>query len=307
MMDKKGELTSKQLVTIIILIVSFGVILIFLFALNLNSDIERETCRNSVLLRGTPLGGSTQLNCKTQDVCISAGGKCKESLSDTVQIKANDKEEILDELSNLIYDCHWQMGEGKISFAPDNYGADRNYCVICNRIYFDEKIKSNEDLNSVTNKEFYSYLKDKKAPNGEDNLLFTLYRVNSIDSAFTQLSKSEELEKSGLNLGDLPIRFDLDSGYALVTYERKEGWGGVALAAGTGLLVGASIVLIPVTGGASLVVAGAIITASTATGAAVGFAVSGPGGDGAYSPPALYPNQEKVLNGLNCYEFSTLS
>ena len=82
---KKGELTSKQLITIIILIISFSIILIFFFMFGFESVIDEESCRNSVMMRGTFSFLDTKLvdvnpislKCKTQDVCLSMGGDCQ--------------------------------------------------------------------------------------------------------------------------------------------------------------------------------------------------------------------------------------
>ena len=49
-MMKRGELTSQQLVTIIILIISFAVILILIFKLNLGQESDKEICHNSVVM-----------------------------------------------------------------------------------------------------------------------------------------------------------------------------------------------------------------------------------------------------------------
>jgi len=57
MKSKKAELTTKQIISIIILIISFSIIIAFLFMLNLREVISQETCRNSVILRSTvPFG-----------------------------------------------------------------------------------------------------------------------------------------------------------------------------------------------------------------------------------------------------------
>ena len=51
-MNKKGELTTHQLVGLIILIVSFAVILFLLFRLNLGETTNKEICHNSVIMKG---------------------------------------------------------------------------------------------------------------------------------------------------------------------------------------------------------------------------------------------------------------
>ena len=50
--NKKGEMTTQQIVLLIILIASFAVILGFLFKLNFGAESEKDICHNSVVLRG---------------------------------------------------------------------------------------------------------------------------------------------------------------------------------------------------------------------------------------------------------------
>lgn len=302
-MNKKGELTSKQIVTIIILIVSFIVILLFFFTLNLKSEINSETCRNSVILRGTVLGDSTRLNCKTEDVCFSKTKDCDIDLKDIVVIKVENKQEFLDKASDLVYNCYWQMGEGKVNYAPKNFGGDRNYCAICDRIYFDRSLKE-DDIIKVSNTEWYSFLKGKRTPNGENNLLFEIYKINSINSVFNQLNTNNE-ELKTLDIGRLEI-FTGGKNFVIVTSLTESGWGSALFGVGAGAVIGVvAVVAAPFTAGASLVVGGAVIGA--VVGGSAGFVISGPGGKGEFLPPTYYPNEPKVLKDLNCYEFSTLS
>ncbi|OIO81488.1 hypothetical protein AUJ84_00930 [Candidatus Pacearchaeota archaeon CG1_02_32_132] len=302
-MDKTGELTSKQIVTIIILIVSFTVILLFFFTLNLKSEINSETCRNSVILRGTALGDSTRLNCKTEDICFSKTKDCDVDLKDMVVIKVENKQEFLDEASDLVYNCYWQMGEGKVNYAPKNFGGDKNYCAICDRIYFDKSLKE-EGIINVSNTEWYYFLKGKRTPNGDNNLLFEIYKINSIDSVFSQLKASNK-ELENLDVGKLDI-FTGGKNFVVVTSLTESGWGSALFGVGTGAVIGViAVVAAPFTAGASLVIGGAAIGA--VIGGTAGLVISGPGGDGQFLPPTYYPNEPKVLKDLNCYEFSTLS
>jgi len=47
----KGELTTKQLITIIILIASFAVILLLIFRLDFGKITDDQVCYNSVVLQ----------------------------------------------------------------------------------------------------------------------------------------------------------------------------------------------------------------------------------------------------------------
>lgn len=149
MKNKKGELTSKQIITIIILIVSFGIILAFFLMLNLKGDIDKEACKNSVALRGLPLGKYVfSLKCKTQDINIE------------------NKEEVLGEISDLFVDCWWMMGEGKIDYGESS-------CAICNKVSFDFE-------GDLTYDNLYNYMADNKILDGSMSYLFYLYKFSNV-------------------------------------------------------------------------------------------------------------------------------
>ncbi len=316
MIGKRGELTSRQIVIISILIVSFAVILIFFFTLNLRGGIDKESCRNSVLLRGTPLGKATSLNCQTQDVCISKGEGCKESLRDTVEVKVENKEQLLDELGDLMYDCHWQMGAGKVDYTPTNWGKDRNYCAICDRIYFGDDLKQDTFLYNIPNKDLFDSLETRKIPNGDISILQFLYGVSS----FKNIESDDENLEAFLNV---PFDFRAPQGYTIVTGLRKDSIfggriGGVLIGIG-GTVAGTAIVIVgvvgaPFTGGTSLgltPIGVATIVGAGAVGGIVGYNVGawveGPG-DTSLLPPSLLINDQKFIEDqFNCYQFSTLA
>jgi hypothetical protein len=143
MKSKKAELTSKQLITIIILIVSFSIIIAFFVMLNLKKEIDRETCRNSVVMRGIfskiPFIKDYFINlkCKTEKICFSMNGKCGEKTDRTINVQGAD--ELARGIINLKKDCSWMFGEEKINYAG------KGDCAVCYRIYFDDKI-TNEIL-----------------------------------------------------------------------------------------------------------------------------------------------------------------
>ncbi len=152
MKNKKGELTSNQLITIIILIISFAIILSFFLMLGLRSTIDKESCRNSVVLKGAiPIFKDIiSLKCKTQDICFSRGGNCDSKAKDLVTVDVKDDDKLVEEMDNLINECWWMMGEGKV-----DYGG-KGSCAICHRVYFDDKIKEGKEFsfkNSMINPE----------------------------------------------------------------------------------------------------------------------------------------------------------
>ena len=147
-MNKKGELTSTQLATLVIVIVGFAIAVIFLWSVFGNKDLtERDVCRLSILSRATVPGVVQQevpLSCFTEKICItkkksfiekakatfslsgsavnSKNGDCEQFSGEnnvrdvkidlTNTLKAS--EEIQREVANAMYDCWIMAGQGKL-------------------------------------------------------------------------------------------------------------------------------------------------------------------------------------------------
>jgi hypothetical protein len=182
---KKGELTTQQLVTIIILIISFVVILFLIFRIGFGEETEKEICHNSVVLKAktTSLGGS--LDCRTSYVCISGGGKCENfdssitkeiSMSGTpADIKSNISKAIADEMA----DCWWMFGEGEIDYLGTDFKG--THCAICSVIKFDERIQEVKAYEfSITYDDLYGFLINNKKDQTQTYLQY-LYNVGSLD------------------------------------------------------------------------------------------------------------------------------
>jgi len=225
---------------------------------------------------------------------LAKNEECKESTKDTLTIDVDDKDELLDKMTDLMYDCYWQMGSGEVDFLPRNWGRTKNYCAICNRMYFDEGIKQDKEMSLVPAKDIFLTLKSKKSPDGEYSMLYDMYKVNSLDS-ITLANKDD--------IFNLNYDFSIDNGYLVITSMMKKG-AMPYLAAGGGVVVGTLLaVFIPGVGW----VAGAaiVVTAATLSGG-VGFFIDGPGGN-PYMPPAIYVNEEKIIEDeFNCKDFATL-
>ena len=76
MKEKKGELTTQQLIGLIVLIVSFGIILFFFVRLSLGETSDKEICHNSVVLKSQSALKTGPFDCKTSYVCI--GEECED-------------------------------------------------------------------------------------------------------------------------------------------------------------------------------------------------------------------------------------
>ncbi|MDD5191841.1 MAG: hypothetical protein PHH54_04165 [Candidatus Nanoarchaeia archaeon] len=287
---KRAELTSNQLITIIILIISFAIILAFFFILNLHSTIDKETCRNSVITRGAlPMGkDAVQLKCKTQDVCLSMGGDCNVQRKDMVTVKVSDESELTKEMVNLLWDCWWMMGEGKVDYMSSGMGFDETYCSICNKIYFDSKIKE-KYKDGITYSLIYRYMQSTKIPDKDETYLFSIYKVNSLDSV-----------RNGLLEGKNPVdiyayKIDPSKEYVSVTAMIKttSNWeiAGTTIGGLIGTVVGFSVP------GSHWVTVPAGISIGSSVGMWLGPA------DIKYMVPKYLEFNGKELEALNCKEY----
>ena len=216
--NNRGELTTQQLITIIILIISFAVLMIFIFRLNLRGEAtNKEICHNSVLLK-EKTGGS--LDCRTNYICISGGGKCEDFNSNQEIVKINmnpklkegeDKEQniknqIMKIIADEMADCWWMFGEGQVDYASfelTEKGRTLPYqCAICSSVKFNEEVSK---LGNIDANFFTEFLKSNEKNKGT-SYLYYLYKINDAD----------KLKVEGINLA---------SDYSVLTGFAKEGLG----------------------------------------------------------------------------------
>jgi len=203
--NRKGELTTQQLVTIIVLITSFVVILFLIFRLNLGDTTDSEICHNSVVLRAKAGVFSGPLDCKTSYLCVNSGGEC-EGITASVEEKVDEgnKTQIFKTLAEEMASCWWQFGEGKIDYV-DTALTDTLSCSVCSITDFSDELKDTQ----ITYREFYEYL--QKTPMNEGTsktYLDYLYSTSNVDVAagsFTTLPNY------------LSQPFDLDKSYFVLT------------------------------------------------------------------------------------------
>src|SRR3989338_2930165 len=108
--NKKGELTTTQLVTIVVLIVSFIIILFLIFRLNPGEQTNKEICHNSVVLKGKTSGFAGSLDCRTNYLCISGGGDCQDASTSKIEVDASNKNEIMEAIAKEMADCRYMFG-----------------------------------------------------------------------------------------------------------------------------------------------------------------------------------------------------
>jgi hypothetical protein len=184
MMNKKGELTTSELIGIIILVVSVAIIIFVYFQINWTGTVDDSVCHESVVLRGTlpEFGGAKSLvplKCKTDKICIRGDkmvfgeGDCSEEYLGAKGVNEQDVSELNDVnriIAQEMLSCWQMMGEGKISIFPKDFWDRHNLarpessCIVCSRIALDESTLSFKgiDLNQI---DVQKYMDTHKAPN----------------------------------------------------------------------------------------------------------------------------------------------
>ncbi len=206
---KKGELTTQQLVILIVLIVSFGIILLFFWQLNLRGETDKEICHNSVVMKQTKyIGNFFRLKCTTQKYCFALGnGDCSNAgLIDAKKVSissTNTKKDIIKNIAELSADCWWMFGEGKIDWS------NKNDCAICSKINFNDNLK-NKNI-EITYNEYFNWLENNKVPNTQ------LTYLQYFGQSFITFSNDQSIRQSVLTY----INPNINNDYAILTYDYK--------------------------------------------------------------------------------------
>src|SRR3989344_3389121 len=189
--NKNADITTSQIVMIILLVAGFAIIVFFIIQLSWSGQINRQVCHESVVVRGTLPSlarGYIPLKCMTDKVCITSStfGSC-EAFKDVKGVtrarissdKDKARKDIERTITQEIYSCWTMMGQGKLSLFSQEltktYGIGTVYptCVLCSRIAFDKTSleKTGADLSKIDvleymmshmvpgkNVSYYSYL-----------------------------------------------------------------------------------------------------------------------------------------------------
>jgi len=184
-MFRKGELTTEQIVILIVLVASFAVILFFIFRLNLGQETEDEICHNSVITRGKSIlpTETFPLKCKRSYVCLSVDGKCEKMVKPDL-IKVETKEEVYKVLADELADCWWMFGEGKVDYVGKD-ALPELYCSICSQVAFDDSVKDVfGGANEFDKEKFYEYLSKNEKSKGETYLEY-LFNTNDLSNIYS--------------------------------------------------------------------------------------------------------------------------
>ncbi|MBU0893856.1 MAG: hypothetical protein KKF48_04045 [Nanoarchaeota archaeon] len=300
MFRQKAELTTQQIVILVIIIASFAVILFLLFRLNFGGETDKELCHNSVVMRSNSIvpTDTIPLKCKTSYICISEDGSC-ESMTRPEIKKVKTKEEIFEVLADEMADCWWMFGGGKVDYIGDDWVDSDLYCSICSQIAFDNSVKEIGGLNSgsFNEEELYSYLEGTKIEEG--------------GSTYIEYLHEGQKDKYVGEYKDI----DLSKQHYVVMGIWSETNRLAAVGTGIGLIAG-GLAAAKFTGGGSLVgvkvgialIAGAAVGGAVVGGAGyyVGATFFGESGNQFLRPTILEANSEE-FNALDCYEVSTLA
>jgi len=262
LLNKKGEMTSKQLITLVILIISFGIILFFWSMFNWQGDINRETCHTSVVLRasatfkGWEFMDNIPLKCQTDRICFKNGlfsKGCDIYGANVRNVKVANKEELLDFITEDIYNWHQTLGEGKVNFFETTWIIHDKHCLIDSVYSFDNQTREViEKEGGLTFGEVYQKLESKQNSDGVS--YFKAMYGTDLNNYLNKL-KSDNPQLIVLNK-----KINLSNNYALI--------GGVI--PGTNKIATFTAIGVGVTGGVLL----AIVLWPVAVPAAVGSAAT---------------------------------
>jgi hypothetical protein len=298
-MMKRGELTTTQIVTLVILLISFAVILFFITQLDLGRTTEKEVCHNSVVARGSSVlpENSVPLNCQRTYVCISEDGSCEQMTNPNLK-KVKTKEEVYEILAEEMADCWWMFGEGEINYVGKDT-IPEFYCSICSQIAFDDSIYGEEgrifEEGEFEKREFYRYLFEEEFSDGETYSQY-LYGTSSFES-FEGFLTSNDLEFGIV---------DLTNQYYVLTGMTGE----INSIVGAGIGAISATIFTVATGGIGALGSIGALVAIGGVGAAGGFFLT-PVVESVfgykYIPPVLLEVNSEEFESLDCKSITTLS
>jgi len=294
MSQTKGELTTQQIIILIIAITSFVVILFLLFRLNLGETTDKELCHNSVIMKGK--SGLTEkiipLNCHTNYICITEDGTCEQMTNPDIK-KVQTPDEIYRILADEMADCWWMFGEGKVNYVQKDL-TGKLYCSICSQVAFDVSVKENIfDAGEIDKKEFYNYLKNEKISGKDKTYLEYLYKTQDLSEIWKEDFGKINLDKQYYVMMGITSKIS------------TLGWIGVGTAIGAGATFFLTLSPITIPGGIiATIVMGAVVGGTG--GIFVAPILEGESGNEYLSPTIIEVNSEQ-FNELKCSSIKTLA
>lgn len=170
MINKKGVWDTTK--TMIVIVIVFGVLLIFTAGFKPFEQSKEQKCHQSVIYKATvpEIEGikvtDIPLQCETKKICIVTSGlfssdNCDQDYLgekyDKIKISSNKltwDDEINKIISEHMQECWWMMGEGRLTvYSREADLGNDIYCNICARIAFGEKLQ--EELKTVKGTQKY--------------------------------------------------------------------------------------------------------------------------------------------------------
>jgi len=306
--NKNGELTTTQLVMLIVLIVSFVIILFLIFRLDLGKTTDKEICRNSVVTRGSSVlpTESVPLKCQRSYLCLTKDGNCDSvPMTNPTIKKVKNEAEVYEVLSRELADCWWTFGEGEINYVGSDM-TSKLYCSICTQVAFDDSVNEIFSEGQIDKWEIYTYMQNHNVSGKDETYLYYLYGENDLDEL------RAKLENQHLNFGPIDLNKQYYVMMGITSDVSTVGW----VLAGAGLIsgVGLAIVFSPIVGTTWGITSGIALISGVGGGAAAGgglgtvlaLTVEGLSGND-YISPAIVEANSQEFGALKCKSITTLS
>lgn len=310
--NKTGELTTQQIVLLVILITSFIIILFLLFRLNLGEETAKELCRNSVITRGRSIfpSNTVQLNCYRSYKCITQDGSC-EGLNKPEVVKVGNATQIYGEIAKEMADCWWMFGEGNVDYVGSKT-TKKNYCSICSQIAFDDSLKKIKGISDgkISKDELYNYLAEKNVSGEGYTYSQYIFGTNNLE----QLKQASSQIKGPATFGTIEagkpffIVTGITSGVGVLDW--------TAIGTGVGIAAAGVLTLTPI-GWVGLGVTAITTAIVSGTGGYVfseatepeisAIVMKGKGVDNNFMRPTVIEADSDRFKALNCEEILTYS
>ena len=328
-MNKIGELTSTQIVMIVIALVGFLVVALFFVGIwELHEETTgKELCKLSILERAKAPAGKAifPLECTTEKICITGNKKegCKQFAGEEVRnviINLNDVEKsakkIEEEIAYAIYSCWAMTGEGKLDILGEESvvdyttkwlgldvfgsGVSKPSCIVCSRIAIGEDVKTNEN-NILGKVNVNKYLSKTKVPGSSQTYLelFTDGGVRNlpvVSETNTEAQQNLDNVNEDLGIQDSNGSDQLAIVFSQMLWKEKDEFKNAMMAGG--IVTGASVIIgIALIGtGVGAVVGVAVIAKGVLIGAAAGGVV----GLSAGISTKFEQSQNQILTAGHC-------
>lgn len=311
MKNKRAELSTQQIVLIIILIASFIVILFFLFRLGVGEKSEEQLCHNSVLQKASAFS-EAPLQCYRDYVCITENGDCGELIKPE-KIKVKTLDEVYETLANEMTGCWWMFGEGKVDYIGSDL-TKNNYCSICSQIYFDDSLETLEEVEDkkISKDKLYDYLSEKEYSKNKTYAEY-LFGTSDIQKLKADILQYENNTEDIGSFGNIEIGEQYFNVMGITSSVGWLEWSGVGAGAGA-VVIGSVWVLSGPPGwivGSLILGGGAILGGTAGPGAGelikpeIGaIIIEGKSGN-QFMIPTLQKAESEKFTALNCEEILT--